>query len=181
MKNYISMFIMIIVGFVLQTTIFRSLQIADVSPNILVILTAIAGTMYGQYNGLFTGVVCGLFIDLMYSSVVGVNIFIYAVIGFIMGITDRGLVLACSAIGAGLALIAGIGPGLIYGVLFYILKFLLRGRLELLEYIKNTILPELIYTVIIGVFVFKFARLIDKKLNPPKQVNLGVESELKDD
>ena len=50
MKNYISMFIMIIVGFVLQTTIFRSLQIADVSPNILVILTAIAGTMYGQYN-----------------------------------------------------------------------------------------------------------------------------------
>ena len=39
----------------------------------------------------------------------------------------------------------------------------------------------MIYTVIIGVFVFKFARLIDKKLNPPKQVNLGVESELNDD
>lgn len=28
------------------------------------------------------------------------------------GITDQGLVLACSAIGAGLALIAGIGPGI---------------------------------------------------------------------
>lgn len=28
------------------------------------------------------------------------------------GITDRGLVLACSAIGAGLAMIAGIGPGI---------------------------------------------------------------------
>lgn len=177
MKNYISMFIMIIVGFVLQTTIFRSLQIADVSPNILVILAAIAGTMYGQYNGLFTGVVCGLFIDLMYSSVVGVNIFIYAVIGFIIGITNKvyiedDIILPIMTITAG---------DLIYGALFYILKFLLRGRLELLEYIKNTILPELIYTVIIGVFVFKFARLIDKKLNPPKQVNLGVESELKDD
>lgn len=177
MKNYISMFIMIIVGFVLQTTIFRSLQIADVSPNILVILTAIAGTMYGQYNGLFTGVVCGLFIDLMYSSVVGVNIFMYAVIGFIIGITNKvyiedDIILPIMTITAG---------DLIYGALFYILKFLLRGRLELLEYIKNTILPELIYTVIIGVFVFKFARLIDKKLNPPKQVNLGVESELKDD
>lgn len=177
MKNYISMFIMIIVGFVLQTTIFRSLQIADVSPNILVILIAIAGTMYGQYNGLFTGVVCGLFIDLMYSSVVGVNIFIYAVIGFIIGITNKvyiedDIILPIMTITAG---------DLIYGALFYILKFLLRGRLELLEYIKNTILPELIYTVIIGVFVFKFARLIDKKLNPPKQVNLGVESELNDD
>ncbi len=133
--------------------------------------------MYGQYNGLFTGVVCGLFIDLMYSSVVGVNIFIYAVIGFIIGITNKvyiedDIILPIMTITAG---------DLIYGALFYILKFLLRGRLELLEYIKNTILPELIYTVIIGVFVFKFARLIDKKLNPPKQVNLGVESELNDD
>ena len=32
-----------------------------------------------------------------------------------MGITDKGLVLACSAIGAGLALIAGIGPGAGHG------------------------------------------------------------------
>ncbi len=31
-------------------------------------------------------------------------------------ITDQGLVLACSAIGAGLAMIAGIGPGIGQGV-----------------------------------------------------------------
>lgn len=33
-----------------------------------------------------------------------------------MGITDKGLVLACSAIGAGLALIAGVGPGVGQGI-----------------------------------------------------------------
>lgn len=32
------------------------------------------------------------------------------------GITNEGLVLACSAIGAGLALIAGIGPGIGQGI-----------------------------------------------------------------
>ena len=32
------------------------------------------------------------------------------------GITDQGLVLACSAIGAGLALIAGVGPGIGQGI-----------------------------------------------------------------
>lgn len=32
------------------------------------------------------------------------------------GITNEGLVLACSAIGAGLALIAGIGPGVGQGI-----------------------------------------------------------------
>lgn len=33
-----------------------------------------------------------------------------------MGITNEGLILACSAIGAGLALIAGIGPGIGQGI-----------------------------------------------------------------
>ncbi len=32
------------------------------------------------------------------------------------GITDQGLILACSAIGAGLAMIAGIGPGIGQGI-----------------------------------------------------------------
>ena len=31
-------------------------------------------------------------------------------------ITDQGLVLACSAIGAGIAMIAGIGPGIGQGI-----------------------------------------------------------------
>lgn len=33
-----------------------------------------------------------------------------------MNITDNGLILACSAIGAGLAMIAGIGPGVGQGI-----------------------------------------------------------------
>ena len=135
MKNYISMFIMIIVGFIFQTTIFRSLKIAGVSPNILVILTAIAGTMYGQYAGMFSGIICGLFVDLMYSSVIGVNIFIYAIVGFIIGMTNR-------------------------------------------IYIEDDIILPI---MTIGVFIFKFAHWLDKKINPPKQVNLGIESELNDD
>ena len=33
-----------------------------------------------------------------------------------MNITDNGLILACSAIGAGLAMIAGLGPGIGQGI-----------------------------------------------------------------
>lgn len=33
-----------------------------------------------------------------------------------MGITNEGLILACSAIGAGLAMIAGVGPGIGQGI-----------------------------------------------------------------
>ena len=171
------MFIMIIVGFILQTTIFRDLQIANVSPNILVILTAISGTMYGQYSGLFSGTICGLFVDLMYSSIIGVNIFIYAVIGFVAGMTNK-IYIEDDFVFPVVTIAAG---DLIYGVLFYILRFLLRGRLHFWEYLKNTILPEMIYTIIIGVFVFKFAHWLDKKINPPVQVKLGVEGKLSDD
>ena len=177
MKNYISMFIMIIVGFVLQTTVFRELQIASVSPNILVILTVISGTMYGQYNGLFAGTICGLLVDLLYSSVIGVNIFIYAVVGFIAGMTNK-VYIEDDFIFPMITIAVG---DLIYGVLFYALKFLLRGRLDFLDYIINTILPEAIYTIIVGIFVFKFAHWLDEKLNPPTEVRLGVESKFSDD
>ena len=203
MKNYVSMFVMIIVGFILQTTLFRHLRIAGVSPNILVILTAIAGTMYGQYCGLFTGVISGLFVDMMFSSIIGVNIFIYAVIGFIIGMTNkmyidedptkvlsyaydtvinrvnlRGKYIEDDLIFPTMTIAIG---DIIYGILFYVLKFLLRGRLRLTDYLMNTIIPELIYTIILGVIVFKFAHWLDRKLNPPEPVHLGVETKPDDE
>ena len=177
MKNYVSMFVMIIVGFILQTTLFRHLRIAGVSPNILVILTAIAGTMYGQYCGLFTGVISGLFVDMMFSSIIGVNIFIYAVIGFIIGLTNK-MYIEDDLIFPTMTIAIG---DIIYGVLFYVLKFLLRGRLRLTDYLINTIIPELIYTIILGVIVFKFAHWLDRKLNPPEPVHLGVETKPDDE
>ena len=70
---------------------------------------------------------------------------------------------------------------IIYGVLFYVLKFLLRGRLRLTDYLINTIIPELIYTIILGVIVFKFAHWMDRKLNPPEPVHLGVETKPDDE
>lgn len=64
MKRYISMFLMIIICFVLQTTVFTKLKLTNIMPNLLVILTASSGYMYGKKLGLYTGFCCGAFIDL---------------------------------------------------------------------------------------------------------------------
>jgi rod shape-determining protein MreD len=62
---------------------------------------------------------------MMFSSIIGVNIFIYAVIGFIIGMTNK-MYIEDDLIFPTMTIAIG---DIIYGVLFYVLKFLLRGRL----------------------------------------------------
>ncbi len=64
MKRKIVILILIWVLFILQSTVFKFLQIADTSPNMLLILTVAIGFMQGKKEGLFTGFFCGLLIDL---------------------------------------------------------------------------------------------------------------------
>lgn len=52
MKRYISMFLLIIICFLLQTTLFQKVKLANVSPDLLVVLVSAAGVMYGRGLGM---------------------------------------------------------------------------------------------------------------------------------
>lgn len=169
MKRYISMFLMIIVCFVLQTTVFAKLKLTNIMPNLLVILTAASGFMYGRKLGIFSGFFCGVFIDLLYGDVVGISIFIFALIGYMNGAANKlyfkdDLTVPLAAIAL---------SDIIYGILFYICNFLMRGRLDILSYVIHIIIPEMIYTVIIGIIIYKFMHWLEEKMYPPEEVPLG--------
>ena len=172
MKRYISFLLMVILGFLIQTTIFSHIQIINVMPNLLVILTAASGFMFGRKYGLYTGFVCGFFIDCMYNEVIGINIFIYVVVGYINGIANK--LYFEDDLSVPLASIAV--SDLLYGILHYICKFMLRGRSHLFSYIVSVMIPEAIYTIIFGVFIYKFIHWLDGKLYPPEEIPLDRES-----
>mgnify|MGYP003313131969 CR=1 FL=1 len=52
-------FILILVCFVLQSTVFRNLSFAGIVPNLLIILTASFGFMRGDNTGILIGFICG--------------------------------------------------------------------------------------------------------------------------
>ena len=69
-------------------------------------------------------------------------------------------------------IVAIAGSDVIYGVLYYACNFMLRGRLNILFYVKSVILPEMIYTVILGAVLFRIIHKLDAKINPPVEVLL---------
>lgn len=166
MKRYLSVFLMIVICFVLQTTVCQSLRLSNIMPNLLVILTAVSGFMYGRKFGMYAGFLSGALLDLMYGGVVGICIFIFVLIGYCNGLANKlyfkeDLTIPLLAIGA---------SDVAYGVLYYICSFLLRGRLDIISYIIQIIIPETIYTVLLGVILYRFMYWLEEKLYPEKEV-----------
>ena len=69
MRRYIYLLLLNIICFVLQASVFSHLHLGGVSPNILIMVTAAFGLMYGRKLGMFSGVVGGLLVLLMVSFI----------------------------------------------------------------------------------------------------------------
>ena len=60
MKRKIVIVLIILLGFLLQSTVFKTLSIGSISPNLMVIVTSSFGFMRGKKEGLWVGFFCGL-------------------------------------------------------------------------------------------------------------------------
>lgn len=151
---------MIWILFILQSTVFKFLQIASTTPNLLLILTVSLGFMRGKREGLFVGFFCGLLIDLFYSSILGYYALIYMFIGFFCGCL-------CNVFfdeDIKVPLIFVTVTDLLYGTVIYLTRFFLRGRVDFAGYMKSVILPEIVYTVIVTLILYRIIYLINRKL-----------------
>ena len=61
----------------------------------------------------------------------------------------------------------------VYGCLFYITKFLLRGRIDLFYYIRRIILPEMIYTILLTIICYRIFLLLNQKLEKMDKRSVG--------
>ena len=50
-----------------------------------------------------------------------------------------------------------------YGLYQYITTFLIRGRIHFFFYLRRIIIPEMIYTVILAVFIYQLNFYINRK------------------
>ena len=81
-RKRIAAAIVILLAFLLQTTVFQPIKLADAVPNLLLAVTITYGYLRGRTSGLVIGFVCGLLLDCMYGSVIGLYAFIFLTIGF---------------------------------------------------------------------------------------------------
>lgn len=160
MRRVITLGILIIICFVLQSALFPFIEIADISPNLLLILTVSFGLMRGRKEGMLVGFFCGFFYDLYFGFAIGPFMIVYMLIGYCNGFFHR-LYLVEDVL---LPILIITLDDFIFNFITYIIFFVMRNRLSFGLYLKNIILPEMIYTAILTMIVFKLFVLINKRL-----------------
>lgn len=157
-KFVVALFILIC--FVLQSTVFDALSFAGIIPNLMIILTASFGFMRGERDGLIIGFICGFLSDIFFGSFLGFYALLLMYIGFLNGKFSR--IFYPEDIKLPLALI--VTSDLSYGIICYVLSFMLRGRLEFSYYFSHVILPEALYTILVTMFLYPLILKVNEKL-----------------
>ncbi len=140
-----------VILYVLQATVFTSVALAGVVPNLLLILVVSVAFMRGRIPAMLTGLICGFAIDCTYSSFLGLFAFIYMMIGYLAGFTHRiydenDYTLPLILIGV---------SELLYNLIYYIVFYLLQGKINFGFYLVRFMIPRVIYTVLIAILLYK--------------------------
>ena len=77
--------LLILVFFILQCSVFNSLALGGIIPNLMIILTSSFGFMRGEKAGLLIGFACGLLCDIFFGSFLGFYAMVMMYIGFVNG------------------------------------------------------------------------------------------------
>ena len=89
MKKVLAYGGMILLFVLLQCSFFTHLSLADVVPNLLIILTASIAIINGSLEGCLVGFFSGLLLDLMFGPYIGMYAFGYLLCGYLTGIGNR--------------------------------------------------------------------------------------------
>lgn len=161
MKRLIVYFIEIVILFVIQSSAYHYFQLADIMPNLLLILVVSTAYMRGRTTGMMMGFFSGLLVDLIFGSyIIGLYALLYLLLGYLVGFTNRiysndDYTLPIVFIGI---------SDFIYSFFYYVFEFLLRGRLNFWFYLRRIIIPEMIYTIAVSILLYKLLHMINNRL-----------------
>ena len=160
MKRKIIIFILLWTAYLLQTAVFPMINFLSTTPNFLMILTVAIGFMQGTKEGLLTGFAAGLLIDFTWGNVFGFRALIYMLSGYFSGTFAQ----IYFDEDVKLPLLLTAGCDLVLNAAVYAADFLLRGRTQLLGYLKSIIIPEVICTMLFTVLLYRLIYKINYAL-----------------
>lgn len=155
MKKFIiniSLIIVFIIIYLLQTTFFTSFTIAEIKPNLFIILMLYIGLYMGRSYGIIYGIIYGIFIDIWIGRNIGITSICLAFIGFLGGVFDKNF----SKDSRITILLMGMICTVLYEVSLYILRNIIIGidadvveflRILLIEVIYNMLLLIILYPI----------------------------------
>nr|WP_302599305.1 rod shape-determining protein MreD [uncultured Cellulosilyticum sp.] len=150
---------LLVVVHTLSATLFQYLKIGNVAPNFMIMLIVSFALLRGSKEGSVIGIAAGLLHDLSFGMSIGPTAIIYGLIGYVCGTFNKNfyrenfiLPFVCT----------------LFSSLFYsltcIFSLMLRGKLNIIFFMKSIAIPEMIYTITLSLIAYQITYLINEKL-----------------
>lgn len=143
--------LIIFLNFILQTTLFPLLAIRGIFPNTGLIIVTSYALLRGSKPGAIVGGFTGLLMDIFFSKMIGFYTLLYLVIGLLFGRSQKTFyrenyllpVIFCTA------------STILFQAVLYITGFMFRGEGNILYFLFSILVPELVYTAIVTIIVYR--------------------------
>lgn len=168
-RRFLVIFILVLSCFLLQSTILHTFAMGSITPNLLIVITSTIGFMRGKKEGMLTGFLSGLLIDLFFSNYLGFQALFYMLIGYCNGYFQR--LFFNDDVKLPLALIAM--SEFIYGIGIFTFGFLLRSRFGFSFYFMNIIMPEFVYTLLATLLLYPLVKQLNSSLEESERRRLS--------
>ena len=173
MKRKVITFFIILISFLLQSTLFVKLKFGAVSPNLMLVVTSSFGFMRGRKSGMAVGAISGLnddiacnfYPDIFWGQLLGFHTLLYTVIGYLNGSFER--LFYDEDVKLPIVLISA--SEFLYGICIYVFVYMLQGDFAFGTYLFSIIIPELVYTILVTLILYQVILHINRKLESEEQ------------
>lgn len=160
MRRVLLIIALVLLSFLLQTVIFPAQNLMSSSPDLMLVVTMSFGIMRGRREGMLTGLLSGFLMDTFYGNFYGIYMLIYMLVGYMNGFFHRNYLMEDVLLPAGISMV----DCFFMNFVIWILNFLLRNRLNFGYYFVHVILPELLYTTLLTVVLYRILLHLNRYL-----------------
>jgi len=160
MVRLLSMSALILVNYVLQTTLLPELAILGAMPDTALIFIVSYGILRGDVEGAIFGLCAGLVQDIFGGTAIG----LFALLGFLSGFMAGKPFRDFFKDNHFLPFFIVVGISLVYQFLLYFFTMLFAGQLDFFHYFYTFILPTVIYTASLSIPLYALMHVINAGL-----------------
>ncbi|MGE4215189.1 MAG: rod shape-determining protein MreD [Anaerotignaceae bacterium] len=151
MRRSVTIFAVLVINLVLQSTLMNSIQIRGIIPNTAIIVIVSMSLLRGSTEGAITGVIAGLLQDIFFGIAFGYYTFWGMLLGFWVGKINKGFYRENYVIPIFICSISTVA----YESCIYLTGMLFSGNTDYLYFLINLIIPEMVYNAILTILIYR--------------------------
>lgn len=151
MRRIITVFLVLSVNIVFQSTILQNFSINGIIPNTAIIIVVSMALLRGSTEGAACGIAAGFLQDAFFGPSIGYYALLGMLLGFFAGKFNKGFYRENYV----LPVIVGIVSTVAYESCIFLTSVLFSGNVMYFYFLLNVILPETVYNAVTTIIIYR--------------------------